>query len=197
MAVSKDPVYKRARALGISPAYLGYTGESKRQLPQRRGKMSDYGMQQREKQKAKFIYGVSEKQFRGYYEKATKMSGQTGEQLIVLCERRLDNIAFRSGLARTRREARQIVTHGHLLVNGKQVDIPSYLVEVGDVIEVREKSRNKALFKTIKETNATFGVVDWMSSDLENLKVTIDRLPTREEIDIPVEERMIVEFYSK
>ena len=122
-------------------------------------------MQQREKQKAKFIYGVSEKQFRGYYEKATKMSGQTGEQLIVLCERRLDNIAFRSGLARTRREARQIVTHGHLLVNGKQVDIPSYLVEVGDVIEVREKSRSKALFKTIKETNATFGVVDWMSSD--------------------------------
>ena len=159
--------------------------------------MSDYGMQQREKQKAKFIYGMSEKQFRSYYEKATKIEGQTGEQLIVLCERRLDNIAFRSGLARTRREARQIVTHGHLTVNGKQVDIPSYLVEVGDVIEVREKSRNKELFKTIKETNSTFGVVDWMSSDLENLKVTIDRLPTREEIDIPVEERMIVEFYSK
>lgn len=197
MAVSKDPVYKRARALGISPAYLGYTGESKRTLPQRHGKMSDYGMQQREKQKAKFIYGMSEKQFRSYYEKATKIEGQTGEQLIVLCERRLDNIAFRSGLARTRREARQIVTHGHLTVNGKQVDIPSYLVEVGDVIEVREKSRNKELFKTIKETNSTFGVVDWMSSDLENLKVTIDRLPTREEIDIPVEERMIVEFYSK
>ena len=151
MAVSKDPVYKRARALGISPAYLGYTGESKRTLPQRRGKMSDYGMQQREKQKAKFIYGMSEKQFRSYYEKATKIEGQTGEQLIVLCERRLDNIAFRSGLARTRREARQIVTHGHLTVNGKQVDIPSYLVEVGDVIEVREKSRNKELFKTIKE----------------------------------------------
>ncbi len=197
MAVSKDPVYKRARALGISPAYPGYTGESKRTLTQRRGKMSDYGMQQREKQKAKFIYGMSEKQFRSYYEKATKIEGQTGEQLIVLCERRLDNIAFRSGLARTRREARQIVTHGHLTVNGKQVDIPSYLVEVGDVIEVREKSRNKELFKTIKETNSTFGVVDWMSSDLENLKVTIDRLPTREEIDIPVEERMIVEFYSK
>ena len=140
---------------------------------------------------------MSEKQFRGYYEKATTMPGQTGEQLIILCEKRLDNIAFRSGLARTRREARQIVTHGHLTVNGKQVDIPSYLVEVGDVIEVREKSRNNELFKTIKETNATFGVVDWISSDLENFKVTIDRLPTREDIDIPVEERMIVEFYSK
>lgn len=197
MAVSKDPVYKRARALGISPAYLGYTGSSNRALPKRRSKLSEYGMQQREKQKAKFIYGVSEKQFRGYYEKATKIKGQTGEQLIILCERRLDNIAYRSGLARTRREARQIVTHGHLLVNGKRVDIPSYLVKEGDVIEVREKSRSKSLFKTIREVNATFGVVDWMSSDLENLKVTINRYPTREEIDIPVEERMIVEFYSK
>ena len=197
MAVSKDPVYKRARALGISPAYLGYTGESKRQLPQRRGKLSDYGMQQREKQKAKFIYGVSEKQFRGYYDKASRMKGQTGEELIILCERRLDNIAFRSGLARTRREARQIVTHGHLLVNGKQVDIPSYLVEEGDVIEVREKSRSKELFKNIKEVNASFGVVEWLDSDIENLKVKVEKFPTREEIDIPVEERMIVEFYSK
>lgn len=197
MAVSKDPVYKKARALGISPAYLGYTGESKRALPNRRSKLSEYGMQQREKQKAKFIYGVSEKQFRGYYEAASKMKGQTGEQLIILCERRLDNIAYRSGLARTRREARQIVTHEHLTVNGKQVDIPSYKVEEGDVIEVREKSRSNTLFKTIKETNATFGVVEWLSSDLENLKVTVDRFPTREDIDIPVEERMIVEFYSK
>ena len=197
MAVSKDPVYKRARALGISPAYLGYTGESKRTLPQRRGKMSDYGMQQREKQKAKFIYGVSEKQFRGYYEKATKIKGQTGEQLIILCERRLDNIAFRSGLARTRREARQIVTHGHLLVNGKSVDIPSILVNEGDVIEVKEKSRSSQLFKAIKETNQSFGVVSWLDSDLENLKVKVTNFPTREDIDIPVEERMIVEFYSK
>lgn len=125
------------------------------------------------------------------------MKGQTGEELIVLCERRLDNIAFRSGLARTRREARQIVTHGHLTVNGKQVDIPSYKVSEGDVIEVREKSRSSQLFKTIKETNATFGVVEWLSTDLENLKVTVDRFPKREDIDIPVEERMIVEFYSK
>ncbi|MCI7239552.1 MAG: 30S ribosomal protein S4 [Anaerococcus sp.] len=197
MAVSKDPVYKKARALGISPAYLGYTGESKRALPNRRAKLSEYGLQQREKQKAKFIYGVSEKQFRGYYDKATKMKGQTGEQLIILCERRLDNIAFRSGLARTRREARQIVTHGHLTVNGKQVDIPSYLIEEGDVIEVREKSKTSPLFKAIKEVNASFGVVEWLSTDLEKLKVTVDRFPTREDIDIPVEERMIVEFYSK
>ena len=197
MAVSKDPVYKKARALGISPAYLGYTGESKRALPNRRGKLSEYGMQQREKQKAKFIYGVSEKQFRGYYEAASKMKGQTGEQLIILCERRLDNIAFRSGLARTRREARQIVTHGHLLVNGKSVDIPSILVNEGDVIEVKEKSRSSQLFKAIKETNQSFGVVSWLDSDLENLKVKVTNFPTREDIDIPVEERMIVEFYSK
>ena len=125
------------------------------------------------------------------------MKGQTGEQLIILCERRLDNVAFRSGLARTRREARQIVTHGHLLVNGKQVDIPSYLIEEGDVIEVREKSKTSTLFKTIKEVNAAFGVVEWLNSDIENLKVKVEKFPTREEIDIPVEERMIVEFYSK
>ncbi|WP_296113463.1 30S ribosomal protein S4 [uncultured Anaerococcus sp.] len=197
MAVSKDPIYKRARALGISPAYLGYTGSSNRALPRRRSKLSEYGMQQREKQKAKFIYGVSEKQFRGYYETASRMKGQTGEQLIILCERRLDNIAFRSGLARTRREARQVVTHGHLLVNGKQVDIPSYLVEEGDVIEVREKSQSSALFKNIKEVNASFGIVEWLDSDIDKLKVKVEKFPTREEIDIPVEERMIVEFYSK
>ena len=184
MAVSKDPVYKRARALGISPAYLGYTGESKRTLPRRRSKLSEYGMQQREKQKAKFIYGVSEKQFRSYYDKAAKMSGQTGEELIILCERRLDNIAFRSGLARTRREARQIVTHGHLTVNGVKVDIPSYQVSEGDKIEVSEKSRSKELFKNIRETNASFGVVEWLSSDIENLKVTVNKFPTREEIDL-------------
>ncbi|MDU1707980.1 MAG: 30S ribosomal protein S4, partial [Anaerococcus vaginalis] len=160
-------------------------------------KLSEYGMQQREKQKAKFIYGVSEKQFRSYYEKASKMQGQTGENLIILCERRLDNIAFRSGLARTRREARQIVTHGHLLVNGKSVDIPSILVNEGDVIEVKEKSRSSQLFKAIKETNQSFGVVSWLDSDLENLKVKVTNFPTREDIDIPVEERMIVEFYSK
>ena len=197
MAVSRDPIFKRCRSLGISPAYLGYSGESKRTNSNQRRKLSEYGMQQREKQKAKFIYGVSEKQFRGYYDKASRMKGQTGEQLIILCERRLDNIAFRSGLARTRREARQIVTHGHLLVNGKQVDIPSYLVEEGDVIEVREKSRTNTLFKAIKEVNASFGVVEWLDSDIENLKVKVVKFPTREEIDIPVEERMIVEFYSK
>ncbi|MDU4377867.1 MAG: 30S ribosomal protein S4 [Anaerococcus vaginalis] len=197
MAVSRDPIFKRCRSLGISPAYLGYSGESKRSNSNQRRKLSEYGMQQREKQKAKFIYGVSEKQFRSYYEKASKMQGQTGENLIILCERRLDNIAFRSGLARTRREARQIVTHGHLLVNGKSVDIPSILVNEGDVIEVKEKSRSSQLFKAIKETNQSFGVVSWLDSDLENLKVKVTNFPTREDIDIPVEERMIVEFYSK
>ena len=197
MAVSKDPVYKKCRALGISPAYLGYSGESKRVNSNSRRKLSEYGMQQREKQKAKFIYGVSEKQFRSYYEKATKMKGQTGENLIILCERRLDNIAFRAGLARTRREARQVVSHGHLLVNGKKVDIPSYLVDEGDIIEVSEKSRSKELFKKVKETNASFGIVSWLDSDLENLKVKVENFPQREDIDIPVEERMIVEFYSK
>ena len=125
------------------------------------------------------------------------MHGQTGENLVILCERRLDNIAFRSGLARTRREARQIVTHGHLLLNGKSVDIPSILVSEGDVIEVKEKSRSSQLFKAIKETNKSFGVVSWLDSDLENLKVKVTNFPTREDIDIPVEERMIVEFYSK
>lgn len=197
MAVSRDPIFKRCRSLGISPAYLGYSGESKRTNSNQRRKLSEYGMQQREKQKAKFIYGVSEKQFRSYYEKASKMQGQTGENLIILCERRLDNIAFRSGLARTRREARQIVTHGHLLVNGKSVDIPSILVNEGDVIEVKEKSRSSQLFKAIKEINQSFGVVSWLDSDLENLKVKVTNFPTREDIDIPVEERMIVEFYSK
>lgn len=197
MAVSRDPIYKKCRSLGISPAYLGYSGESKRSNSNARRKLSEYGMQQREKQKAKFIYGVSEKQFRGYYEKALKLEGQAGENLIILCERRLDNIAFRSGLARTRREARQIVTHGHLLVNGKSVDIPSILVNEGDVIEVKEKSRSSQLFKAVKEANASFGVVSWLDSDLENLKVKVEHFPTREDIDIPVEERMIVEFYSK
>ena len=182
MAVSRDPIFKRCRSLGISPAYLGYSGESKRSNSNQRRKLSEYGMQQREKQKAKFIYGVSEKQFRSYYEKASKMHGQTGENLIILCERRLDNIAFRSGLARTRREARQVVTHGHLLLNGKSVDIPSILVKEGDVIEV---------------TNQSFVIVSWLDSDLENLKVKVTNFPTREDIDIPVEERMIVEFYSK
>lgn len=197
MAVQKDPVLKKSRRLGISPAYLGYSRQSKRNPQLSRGKVSDYGMQQNEKQKAKFIYGVSEKQFRGYYDKAARMKGQTGENMIIFCERRLDNIAFRAGLATTRRQARQIVTHGHLLVNGKKVDIPSYLVSEGDVIEVREKSKSSELFKSIKETNASFGVVSWLESDIENLKVKVLQLPTREEIDIPVDERLIVEFYSK
>ncbi|MDO4662338.1 MAG: 30S ribosomal protein S4 [Tissierellia bacterium] len=197
MAVSRDPILKRCRSLGISPSYLGYSYESKRNPEKRRGKISEYGMQQKEKQKAKFIYGVLEKQFRGYYDKATRMPGQTGENLIILCERRLDNVIFRLGFARTRKQARQVVNHGHVLVNGKKVDIPSYLIEAGDQIEIKEKSKSTAEFKDIKEANASFGVVNWLESDIENLKAKVVSLPTREEIDIPVDERAIVEFYSK
>lgn len=197
MAVSRDPILKRCRSLGISPSYLGYSYESKRNPERKRGKISEYGMQQKEKQKAKFIYGVLEKQFRGYYDKATRMPGQTGENLIILCERRLDNVIFRLGFARTRKQARQVVNHGHVLVNGKKVDIPSYLIEAGDQIEIKEKSKSTAEFKDIKEANASFGVVNWLESDIENLKAKVVSLPTREEIDIPVDERAIVEFYSK
>lgn len=197
MAVSRDPILKRCRSLGISPSYLGYSYESKRNPEKRRGKISEYGMQQKEKKKAKFIYGVLEKQFRGYYDKATRMPGQTGENLIILCERRLDNVIFRLGFARTRKQARQVVNHGHVLVNGKKVDIPSYLIEAGDQIEIKEKSKSTAEFKDIKEANASFGVVNWLESDIENLKAKVVSLPTREEIDIPVDERAIVEFYSK
>lgn len=197
MAVSREPIMKRCRSLGISPSYLGYSYESKRQPKRSRSKLSEYGMQQREKQKAKFIYGILEKQFRGYYDKATRMPGQTGENLIVLCEKRLDNIVFRLGFARTRKEARQIVSHGHILVNGKKVNIASYLVEAGDVIEVKEKSKSSTRFKEIKEANQSFGVVNWLESDIENLKAKVVSMPHREDIDIPVDERAIVEFYSK
>ncbi|MCI5839947.1 MAG: 30S ribosomal protein S4 [Peptoniphilaceae bacterium] len=197
MAVSNESVLKKCRSLGISPAYLGYSRNSKRVSNQRRGKQSEYGAQQREKQKAKFIYGILEKQFRGYYEKAVKLQGQTGENLMILCERRLDNVIFRLGFAKTRRQARQIVNHGHVLVNGKKVDIPSYLIEVNDEIEIKDKSKSSEEFKQIKEANASFGVVDWLDSDLENLKAKVNAFPTREQIDVPVDERAIVEFYSK
>lgn len=197
MAVSRDPIIKKCKSLGISPQYLGYSYETKRQPKKGRSKLSEYGMQQKEKQKAKFIYGILEKQFRGYYEKATRMPGQTGENLMILCERRLDNVVFRLGLATTRKQARQIVSHGHLLVNNKRVDIPSYLVSENDTIEVREKSRSLKVFKDIKEKNAGYQAVGWLESDIENLKAKVVSLPKREDIDIPVDERAIVEFYSK
>lgn len=197
MAVNRVPVLKRCRALGLEPAYLGYDKKSNRAV--RAGKkMSEYGLQLREKQKAKFIYGVLEKPFRNYYEKADRMiKGLTGENLMVILESRLDNVVFRMGLARTRREARQVVDHKHFLVNGKPVNIPSYLVKAGDVIEVREKSKSLQRYKDILEVTAGRLTPEWMDVDQEAMKGTIKQLPAREMIDVPVDEMLIVELYSK
>ena len=197
MAIDRVPALKRCRALGLEPAFIGRSKESNRQ-PKRAGKkMSEYGIQLREKQKAKFIYGVLEKQFRKYYEKAKTMSGITGENLLILLERRADNIVFRMGLAATRRQARQIVSHGHILVNGKKMNIPSALLKAGDVVTIKEKSRGTALFKDMAETATALDVPAWITFDAQNLAGTIERLPNREEIDVPVEEQMIVELYSR
>ncbi|MCQ2082369.1 MAG: 30S ribosomal protein S4 [Lachnospiraceae bacterium] len=197
MAVNRVPVLKRCRALGLEPQFLGYSKKSNRQLKNANRKVSEYGLQLREKQKAKFIYGVLEKPFRNYYEKADRMKGMTGENLMVLLESRLDSIVFRMGFARTRREARQIVDHKHILVNGKQVNIPSYLVKAGDVIEVREQSKSLQRYKDILEVTAGRLTPEWMDVDVEALKGTIKNLPTREMIDVPVNEMLIVELYSK
>lgn len=197
MAVNRVPVLKRCRALGLEPSYLGYDKKSKRQNLKAGKKVSEYGLQLREKQKAKFIYGVLEKPFRNYYERADRMKGQTGENLMVLLERRLDNIIFRMAFARTRREARQIVGHKHVLVNGKVVNIPSYLVKAGDVIEIKEGKKSMQRYKDIFEITGARLVPEWMDVDIENFKGTIKNLPTREMIDIPVDEMLIVELYSK
>ena len=197
MAVNRTPVLKRCRALGLEPMYLGYDKKSNRTSPRAGKKVSEYGLQLREKQKAKFIYGVLEKPFRNYYKKADRMKGITGENLMQLLESRLDNVAFRMGFARTRREARQIVGHKHLLVNGKKVNIPSYLVKAGDVIELTEKAKGLQRYKEIVEVTAGRLVPEWMDVDLENFKGTIKELPTREMIDVPVDEMLIVELYSK
>ena len=197
MAVNRVPVLKRCRSLGLDPIYLGIDKKSNRELKRANKKMSEYGLQLREKQKAKFIYGVLEKPFRNYYEKAEKMRGQAGENLMILLERRLDNVIFRMGLARTRKEARQIVDHKHVLVNGACVNIPSYLVKAGDVIEIREKSKSLQRYKDIAEVTGGRLVPAWMDVDAENFKGTIKNLPTREEIDVPVNEMLIVELYSK
>ncbi|MDR2546936.1 MAG: 30S ribosomal protein S4 [Lachnospiraceae bacterium] len=197
MAVNRVPVLKRSRALGIEPAFLGYDKKSNRSVQRSGRKLSEYGLQLREKQKAKFIYGVLEKPFRTYYEKAVRMKGLTGENLMVMLECRLDNVVFRMGFARTRREARQVVGHKHFLVNGKRVNIPSYLVKVGDVIEVREKSRPLQRYNDILEVTAGRLTPDWMEVDHETFKGTIKSLPTREAIDVPVNEMLIVELYSK
>ena len=197
MAVNRVPVLKRCRALGLEPSYLGYDKKSNRTLLHSGKKISEYGLQLREKQKAKFIYGVLEKPFRNYYDKADRMKGQTGDNLMVMLESRLDSIVFRMGFARTRREARQIVDHKHVLVNGKKVNIPSYLCKAGDVIELTEKAKGLNRYKEIAEITGGRLVPEWMDVDLENFKGTIKNLPTREMIDVPVDEMLIVELYSK
>ena len=197
MAVNKVPVLKRCRSLDLDPVYLGIDKKSTRQLRRANRKMSEYGLQLREKQKAKFIYGVLEKPFRNYYFRAEKMKGQTGENLMILLESRLDNIIFRLGFARTRKEARQIVDHKHVLVNGKKVNIPSYLVKAGDTIEIKEDKKGSQRYKDILEVTAGRLVPEWLEADAENLKGTVKNLPTREMIDVPVDEMLIVELYSK
>jgi len=197
VAVNRVPVLKECRALDLDPVYLGIDKKSHRNTKKNNKKTSEYGLQLREKQKAKFIYGVLEKPFRNYYEKASKMKGMVGENLMILLETRLDNVLFRAGLGRTRRETRQIVDHREVLVNGKCVNIPSYLVKAGDVIEIKEAAKESQRFKDIVETTQGRGVAAWLESDLENRKVTVLQLPTREMIDVPVNEMLIVELYSK
>ena len=197
MAVNRVPVLKRCRSLGLDPIYLGIDKKSTRQLKRANRKMSEYGLQLREKQKAKFIYGVLERPFHNYYNKADRMPGQTGANLMILLESRLDNVVFRMGFARTRKEARQIVDHKHVLVNGKCVNIPSYLVKAGDQIEIREKSKGSERYKGILEVTGGRLVPEWIDVDQENLKGTVKELPNREAIDVPVNEMLIVELYSK
>ncbi len=197
MAVNKVPVLKRCRALGLEPSVLGYDKKSNRNFARAGKKVSEYGLQMREKQKAKFIYGVLEKPFRNYYEKADRMKGMTGENLMTMLESRLDNVVFRMNFARTRREARQIVGHKHVLVNGKCVNIPSYLVKAGDVIEIREKSKSLQRYKDIVEVAGGRLFPEWIDADALALKGTVKNLPTRAQIDVPVDEMLIVELYSK
>ena len=197
MAVYREPVLKRCRSLGLEPMYLGINKTSKRQLKRANRKVSEYGLQLREKQKAKFIYGVLEKPFRNYYAKATRMKGMTGLNLMVLLETRLDNVIFRLGWARTRAEARQIVDHKFISVNGKPVNIPSYQLKVGDTVEIREKNKSYQRMKDILEATDGRIVPEWLSGNTENFTASVLALPTREQIDVPVDEMLIVELYSK
>ena len=197
MAVNKVPVLKRCRSLGLEPSFLGYDKKSRRQLVRSNRKVSEYGLQLREKQKAKFIYGVLEKPFHNYYEKADMMKGMTGANLMTMLESRLDNVVFRLGFARTRREARQIVDHKFILVNGKRVNIPSYLVKAGDVISIDEKHQSGQRMKDVREITAGRLVPEWLDVDPEKLEGTVKELPTRDMIDVPVDEMLIVELYSK
>ena len=200
MARNMQPIAKRCKALNLSPAAMGYAKKNTNRNPkgQMRKKQSEYALQLTEKQKVKFVYGIMEKQFHMYYEKASRMPGKTGENLLTLIERRLDNVVYRLGFAMTRREARQLVTHGHFTVNGKRVNIPSYLVSAGDVIEVAEKSRSSVKFKRLTGEDAVVVMVpQWLEREKNSLKGTVTRMPLREDIDLPVEEHLIVELYSK
>ena len=197
MAVNKVPVLKRCRSLGLEPSYLGYDKNSNRELKRANKKVSEYGLQLREKQKAKFIYGVLEKPFRNYYDKADQMKGMTGTNLMTILESRLDNVIFRLGFARTRREARQIVDHKFVTVNGKLVNIPSYLVKAGDVIEIKESRKNSQRMKDVVEVAGGRLVPEWLDVDAEKMQGTVKELPSREMIDVPVDEMLIVELYSK
>ena len=195
-----QPIAKRCKALGISPAVMGYSKKNTTRNPggQMRKKKSEYATQLTEKQKVKFVYGILEKQFHMYYEKANRMQGKTGENLLTLIERRLDNVVYRLGFAKTRREARQLTTHGHFTVNGQRVDIPSYLVKAGDVIEVREASRSSVKFKRLTGEDApSFLLPQWLERAKGSLQGTVTKLPVREDVDLPVEEHLIVELYSK
>ena len=195
MAVNKDPILKRCRSLQLDPSHMGIYKESNRKPQQSFKKMSEYGLQLREKQRAKFIYGVLERQFRTAFKKAASKKGITGENLLIMLEERLDNVVFRMGLATTRGEARQLVVHSHFTVNGKKVNIPSYIVKAGDVIKVKEKSQSSPKFKEIKEMQV--GVPAWLSVDRDKLEGKVLADPTRDQIDTPIEERLIVELYSK
>ena len=197
MAVNKVPVLKRCRSLGLEPSYLGYDKKSNRELKRANKKVSEYGLPLREKQKAKFIYGVLEKPFRNYYDKADQMKGMTGTNLMTILESRLDNVIFRLGFARTRREARQIVDHKFVTVNGKLVNIPSYLVKAGDVIEIKESRKNSQRMKDVVEVAGGRLVPEWLDVDAEKMQGTVKELPSREMIDVPVDEMLIVELYSK
>ena len=197
MAVNRVPVLKRCRSLGLDPMYLGIDKKSTRQLKRANRKMSEYGLQLREKQKAKFIYGVLEKPFHNYYDKADRMPGQTGANLMILLESRLDNVVFRMGFARTRKEARQIVDHKHVLVNGSCVNIPSYLIKAGDVISIKEKVQDSQRYKDIVAVTGSRMVPEWLEANIEALSETVKQIPAREMIDVPVDEMLIVELYSK
>ena len=197
MAINRDPVLKRCRSLGIEPAFLGYSKKSKKKPNVSRRKASEYSLQLKEKQKTKFVYGVLEKQFRKYFDMASNKKGVTGENLLQILESRLDNVVFRLGFASTRPQARQLVTHGLFEVNGKKVDIPSYLVKPGDVISVRESKKDYASIKEMAEINKSRVVPKWLEIDLNNLSGKVITLASREDIDIPIEEHLIVELYSK